>query len=45
MPAWTGVSFANPKGRMVLTCTNTAFGTCTSPSTATAYSYDAMGRR
>ena len=44
MPAWTGVSFANAKGRMVLTCTNTASLTCTGPSTATAYSYDTMGR-
>jgi YD repeat-containing protein len=44
MPAWTGVTFRMAKGRMVLTCTNTASGTCTSPSTATAYSYDPLGR-
>jgi YD repeat-containing protein len=44
MPFWTGVSFTNPKGRLVLTCTNTTLGTCTSPATATAYSYDPVGR-
>ena len=43
-PAWPGVSFGNPEGRLILTCTNTTAGTCTSPATATAYSYDAMGR-
>ncbi len=44
MPLWTGVSFTNPKGRLVLTCTNTLSGTCTGPATATAYSYDQVGR-
>ena len=44
MPSWTGVSFSNPKGRLVLSCTNTTLGTCTSPATATAYSYDPVGR-
>ncbi len=43
-PAWSGVSFANAKGRMVLACTNSAAGTCTSPQTAVAYSYDQAGR-
>jgi hypothetical protein len=44
-PAWSGVTFSNPKGRMVLTCTGTAANTCTSPpQTATAHSYDTMGR-
>src|SRR3989441_425046 len=43
-PAWTGVTFANPKGRLVLACTNSPAGTCSSPQTAVAYSYDAAGR-
>ncbi len=44
MPAWSGVSFSNAKGRLVLACTNTTLGTCTSPATATAYNYDPVGR-
>ena len=43
-PAWSGVSFSNPKGRTVLACTGSAAGTCTSPQTAVAYSYDQVGR-
>ena len=43
-PAWTGVSTANAKGRLVLACTNSSAGTCTGPQTATAHSYDSMGR-
>jgi RHS repeat-associated protein len=43
-PAWSGVSFSNAKGRLVLACTNTTAGTCTSPATAVAYSYDPVGR-
>ena len=44
MPAWTGVAFSKATGRLVLTCTNSAAGTCTSPQTATAHSYESMGR-
>ncbi len=44
MPAWSGVSFSYAKGRMVLACSNTTVGTCTSPTTAAAYSYDPVGR-
>ena len=43
-PAWTGVSFTNAKARLALACTNSASGTCTSPQTAVAFSYDPMGR-
>ncbi|HMD96193.1 MAG TPA: hypothetical protein VKM93_02530, partial [Terriglobia bacterium] len=43
-PAWTGISFSNAKGRLVLACTASASGTCSSPQTAVAYSYDAAGR-
>jgi RHS repeat-associated protein len=43
-PAWSGASFTNAKGRLVLACTNSAAGTCASPATATAYSYDPVGR-
>ena len=38
------VAFSKATGRLVLTCTNSAGCTCTSPATATAYSYDAVGR-
>jgi RHS repeat-associated protein len=44
MPAWSGVSFSNAKGRLALTCTGSAAGTCTSPQAATVHSYDPMGR-
>jgi RHS repeat-associated protein len=44
MPAWSGISFSNPKGRLVLTCTGSPVGSCTSPQTATVHSYDSMGR-
>jgi RHS repeat-associated protein len=43
-PAWSGVTFGYPKGRLILACTNSPTGTCTSPQTAVAYSYDKMGR-
>ena len=43
-PAWSGVSFSNAQGRMVLACTGSASGTCSSPQTAVAYSYDPVGR-
>jgi RHS repeat-associated protein len=43
-PAWSGVSFSNPEGRLVLACTSSPAGTCLSPATATAYSYDPVGR-
>jgi YD repeat-containing protein len=43
-PAWNGVGFSNAKGRLVLACTNSPAGTCSTPQTAVAYSYDAMGR-
>ena len=43
-PAWSGVSFSNARGRLVLACTNSPAGTCSKPATATAYSYDPMGR-
>src|SRR5437867_803925 len=42
-PAWPGASFVNPKGRLVLACTNSAPNTCASPQTVVAYSYDQMG--
>jgi RHS repeat-associated protein len=32
------------RARLVLACTNSASGTCTSPATAVAYSYDPVGR-
>ncbi len=44
MPAWSGVSFSNANGRLVFACTGSAAGSCTSPQTATAQSYDPMGR-
>jgi RHS repeat-associated protein len=43
-PAWSGVSFSNAAGRLTIACTGSAAGTCTSPQTAVAYSYDVMGR-
>ena len=38
-PAWSGVSFGNAKGRLVLACTDSASGTCVGPQTAVAYTY------
>jgi RHS repeat-associated protein len=46
-PSWTNVTnvgFLNPKGRLLLACTGSAPGTCASPTTAAAYSYDPVGR-
>jgi len=43
-PAWSGVTFSNAIGRLTVACTGSAQGTCTSPQTAVAYSYDPMGR-
>jgi YD repeat-containing protein len=43
-PAWSGVGFSNAIGRMTLACTGSPVGKCSSPATAVAYSYDAMGR-
>jgi RHS repeat-associated protein len=41
---WSGVTFGNAVGRMTAACTGSSPGNCTSPQTAVAYSYDAMGR-
>ena len=38
------MTFSNAKGRLVLACTGSAAGTCTSPQTAVAFSYDPVGR-
>ncbi len=43
-PAWSGVTFSNSTGRLVLACTGSAAGKCTSPQSAVASSYDKLGR-